>query len=202
LAPEKPEIAAEAARTLGGIGPAASAALPSLLKCLESKDSALAFHAAKALCHIGPTDPETRAATIESVLAQNWFMSGWGEPFGPPRLKSYKAMALSLLGKEALPALLKRAKKAADAGEHRNVCELASAAFAIDPKSASDFLPVLADSPVAKPGRKKPSSYGIPLKATEDDLKGTFVFVRPLPGGGTSAKPADEKKAVPDLDEQ
>lgn len=37
--PAKPESAARAARTLGLMGPSANAAVPALLKCLETKDA-------------------------------------------------------------------------------------------------------------------------------------------------------------------
>jgi hypothetical protein len=198
LEPDQPESAALAARALGRIGPGANAAIPALLKCLEAKDQQLKYESAKALCHLAPAEPAARAATIEALLAHPWFIAATDGNGVPPRLKSYRAVALSLLGKDAGPALLERAKKAADAGEYANVCDLASAAYILDPKSAPDYLPVLAEAPKKKAGVKKPlagGSNGQALKLTELDLKGTINLRDPRGLGVAKAQTAPKKAA-------
>jgi hypothetical protein len=203
LDPEKPEAAALAARTLGRIGPAAGAAVPALLKCLEVKDANLKYQAVKALCYVAPSEAAARATVIDAVLANPWFMGFPGKTSYPPRLTSYRTLALSLLGAPALPQLLERASKIASAGLKKGtpeppyayICDLASAAFAIDPKSAPDFLPLLQKIPRTNP----PKVGGGTLGATEQDLKGAKWALDPanLPVRGKAAKgkAAEDKPA-------
>jgi outer membrane protein assembly factor BamB len=207
LDPAKPETAALAARTLGSIGAGASAAIPALLKCLEAKDQNLTCQAAKALCHLAPANVADRGATIDAVLALKHllFVDAAGSSKGrspvPLRLSHYQAIALSLLGKEAVPQFLERAKAVLAAGEkekskvrtkgmapappvdYQAVLILASAAFTIDPKSAADFLPLVAKVPNGT--------------LTERDLKGTIDLSNFSSG---TKKEEDGKKAVPDPD--
>ena len=206
LDPAQPEHAALAARTLCQIGPGAQTAVPALLKCLEAKDEDLTRQAAKALCHLMPADAAARAAAIDAVLAHPGLYSkiGWGA--APPRRNSYKAILLSLLGKEAVPQMLVRAKGIIEMGarpyrkgepaakvNYSNVCDLADAAFAIDPKSAPDFLPLLARIPRRNP----PVMDAMLLTMTEKDLNGTFDQRDPYGRFKTNEETAKDKKAPP-----
>jgi outer membrane protein assembly factor BamB len=170
LDPAKPEQAALAARALGRIGPGAKAAAPALLRCLAAKDENLTYQAAKALCHVQPTDAAILAATVDAAMAHPWFAKiQWSESTCPRR-DSYKAVALSLLGKEVLPILLERAKKALAARNHYGVADLASAAFVIAPKSAADFLPLVSSALEQKPWEFPRKC----LQLTKADLDGTL----------------------------
>jgi hypothetical protein len=182
LDPGKPELAPLAAKALGRIGPGASAAAPDLLRCLTTKNVALTCQIAKALCHIAPTDAATRAATIDAALAHPWFIRIGGQTSA--RRNSYRSVALSLLGKEALPQFLEKAKAllaaglAARKGTFRfdGICDLAGAAFIVDPTSATDFLPILAKIPRHNP----PTVDGTTLRLTIADLEGKLDQRDPL----------------------
>jgi outer membrane protein assembly factor BamB len=200
LDPTQPEPAALAARAAGRVGPDAKAAATELMKCLVAKDEALAFQAAKALCHMQPGDAAMLAATVDAVLAHPWFVK-MPESRTPPRRDSYKAVALSLLGKDAVPLLLDRAKAVIAAGEspvkkgapaprvnYASICEMASAAFVMDPRSASDFLPLMAKIP----NRNPPVMDKMVLSLTEKDLDGTLDQRDPL--GYVKAKGASAEK--------
>jgi hypothetical protein len=202
----KPELAVLAARALGRIGPGASTAVPALLKCLESQDLELTCQAAKALCHLAPSDPAARGAAMEAALTHPWFVLSNRGGATCPRRNSYKTVALSLLGKEAIPQFLERARAVIAMGQkpykkgtpaprvdYVSICYLADAAFAIDPKSAADFLPLLGNIPRTNP----PKVDGGMLKMTEMDLKGTLDQRDPLGHVKSREQAGQGKKAGP-----
>ena len=114
------------------------------------------------------------------------------------RRNCYRAVALALLGRDAVPQLLAQANKeiatnakAVKRGprpDYTGVCELAAAAFVIDPKSAPDFLPVLAKIP----NRNPPVVDRTVLKLTKEDLEGTLDQRDPL--GRHAAKSRAQEK--------
>jgi RNA polymerase sigma factor (sigma-70 family) len=196
-----PEWAAVAAGTLGRMGAGAGAAVPALLKCLESANENLTFQAVKALCHLAPAEPAVRRTVIEAVLKHEWFIHEEATIIAP-RFRSYKALALSLLGPEAIPLLLERTKKEFDPVQGKkgmttnpnakSLCDLASAALTIDRKTAPEFLAWL---------EKLPPPRGLSqLKLMLDDLKGTLDMRDPH--GFLKPKADDKTKAQPEPKEE
>ena len=157
---------------------------------MKADDPNLGFQAARALCRLAPTDAAARAATIEAVMAHPWFARLGGSTSA--RRHSYRAVALSLLGKDAIPQLRERANAVIEAGskvakgsrgpDYTGICEVAAAAFVIDPASASEFLPILAKIP----NRNPPVVDRTLRSLTTKDLEGKLDQRDPL--GRAAAK--------------
>jgi hypothetical protein len=163
------------------------------MQCLATKDDNLAFQATKALCHLEPTDPAVLVATIKAVMDNPWFVRSVKTIEGPPRFHSYRAVALSLLGKDALPILHEYAKQAVKDKDFYGVANPASAAFVIDSKSAADFLPLLS----AALGQKPTEWPRKCLYLTEEDLKGTLNLYDPFGYGKKKPKEELEEERKP-----
>jgi hypothetical protein len=152
------------------------------------------FHALQALYRIGSIPRGAISNVLEQTLAHPMF--AWTERISVPRRDSYRCMVMSLLGREALPILLDRAKTALAAKDRAALADLASAAFMIEPKSAADSLPIISAALIGD------SPLGF-LHLTRQDLDGTLNERDPWGRHAAKKKAAEEakktKEEIPEL---
>jgi outer membrane protein assembly factor BamB len=187
LKADQPALAV--AKTLCAIGPKAAQAVPTLLALAKGDNEELAYHALKAVMHVGP--PKDLMGELIDLVVKHPWMGDKVDGAVLPGYSSYVACLLSLGGPDAVGLLLAKAQANFDKsakmrglpsgdliGDYMAGANMITAACMADPKAKADVRKMVEAVMEANKG-KNLATAGQRLRLIQMDLAGTIDLKDP-----------------------